>query len=58
MTSIKGRNSVMHRSKWQLNNPKVDIVNMNAYTTFWPENPLIRSQYIERIRKPDITQEP
>ena len=31
---IKGHNSVIHKQKMPANNPKLDLVNMNAYIKF------------------------
>ena len=37
LTSFKGHNSVMYWQKWKLNNPELDVVNINAYYScqFW-----------------------
>ena len=34
LTSFKGLNSVMNWRKWTINNPKLDVVNINAYVKF------------------------
>ena len=34
MISIKGRNSVTNVRKMMVNNPNLDLVNMNVYTKF------------------------
>ena len=44
---FKGRNSVMNRRKWMLNNHKLDVVSINDYVNLG-QNPFIRSQDIER----------
>ena len=38
-----------------LSNPKLDVLNINAYAKFG-QNPLIRSQEIGRKRKSDVIQ--
>ena len=48
-TSIKGHNSVINFQKLTLNNPNLDLVNINAYAKFG-QIPFIRSQDIERKR--------
>ena len=44
LTSFKGRNSVMNWRKWTLNNPKLDVVNINAYVKFG-QNQVIHSRH-------------
>ena len=39
------------------NNPKVDVININAYVNFG-QNPLNHSQNIERKRNSDVIQGP
>ena len=57
LTSVKGHNSVMNWRKWTLNNPELDVVNINAYAKLG-QNPFIYSQDIERKRNSDIIQGP
>ena len=47
LSSLKGRNSVTNSRKWTLNNPKLDVVNINACAKSG-QNPLIHSQDIQR----------
>ena len=47
LTSFKGRNSVMNRRKWTLNNHKLDVININTCVKFG-QNPFLHSQDIER----------
>ena len=58
LTSFKGRNSVTNWRKWTLlNNPKLDVVNINAYAKF-DRNLFIRSQDIERKQNSNVIQGP
>ena len=58
LTSFKGHSSsVMIRQKWTLNNPKLDVININAYVKFG-QNPFIHSQDIELKRNSDVIQGP
>ena len=57
LTSIKGRNSVKILQKMTGNNPKLDLVNVDAHTKFGPILS-IHSQYIERKRNSDDNQGP
>ena len=41
--------------KWTLNNPKLDVVNINACAKFG-KNPFIHSQDIKRKRNSDVIQ--
>ena len=43
--------------KWTLNNPKLDVVNINACAKFG-QNPFIPAQDIERKRHSDVIQGP
>ena len=47
LTSIKGHNSVINLRKLTLNNPNIDLVNINAYAKFG-QIPSICSQDIEQ----------
>ena len=47
---FKGHNSVLNWRKLTINNPKLDVVNINAYANFG-QNPSEFSQDIERKRK-------
>ena len=47
LTSFKGRNSVMNWRKWTLNNPKLDVVKINACAKFG-QNPFIHTQDLEQ----------
>ena len=50
LTSFKGRNSVMNIQKWTLNNPKQDVININAYVKFG-QNTFLHSRYSgEQVR--------
>ena len=59
LTSIKGPgpNSVTNLQKMTLNNPNLDLVNINLYTKFGLI-PTIRSQDIELKQNSDINQGP
>ena len=57
LTSFKGRNSVMNRRKWTLNNPKLDVINFNTCVKF-DQNQFLHSQDIERKRNADVIQGP
>ena len=57
MTSIKDHNSVTNLRKMTGNNPKLDLVNINAHTEFG-QILSISSQDIEHKRKSDINQGP
>ena len=57
LTSFKDLKSVMNGRKWTLNNPKLDVININAYIKFG-QNPFRHSQDIERKRNSDIIQGP
>ena len=55
LTSIKGRNSVKILQKMTVNDPKLDLVNVDVHTKFgWILS--IRSQDIERKRNSDVNQ--
>ena len=56
LTSFQGRNSVTNWRKWTLNNPKLDVVNINAYAKFC-QNLYINTQD-ERKRNYDVIQGP
>ena len=56
LTSFKGHNSGMNWRKWMLNNPKLDVVNINAYAQIG-QTLFIHSQDIERKRNSDDIQE-
>ena len=47
LMSFKGRNSVTNCRKWTLNNPKLDVININAHTKFG-QNPFTHTQDTER----------
>ena len=55
LTSIKGHNPVKNEQKITVNNPNIEIVNINAYTKFG-EILSICSPDIECKRKSDIDQ--
>ena len=55
LTSIKGRNSVKILRKMTGNNPKLDLVNVDAHTKF-SRILSIHSQDIERKRISDVNQ--
>ena len=55
--SIKGRNSVKILRKITVNNPKLDLVNVDVYTKFG-QILSICSQDIERKRNSDVNQGP
>ena len=57
LTSVKGHNSVKNVRTMMCNNPKLDHVNINAYTKF-SKILLICSQDIEQERKSDFNQGP
>ena len=57
LTSIKGHNSVTNLRKMKVNNPKLDLVNINAHTKFGKIQSIC-SQDIGRKRKSDINQGP
>ena len=57
LTSIKGRNSFKILRKITGNNPKLDVVNVDAHTKFG-RILSIRSQDIERKRNSDVNQGP
>ena len=52
---IKGHNSSTNFPKMMFNNPKLDLVNINAYIKFG-ENMSSNSQDIERIRNFGVNQ--
>ena len=54
---FKGRNSVMNRRKWILNNPNLDVVSINDCANFC-QNSFIRSQDIERKQNSDVIRGP
>ena len=54
---IKGHDSVKNFQKMACNNPKLDLVNMNAYIKF-DENMSSSSQDIEQKRKFGVNQGP
>ena len=47
----------MNGRKWTLNNPKLDVVNINAYAKFG-QNPFLHTEDIERKQNSDVTQGP
>ena len=55
LTSIKGRNSIKTLQKMTGKNPKLDLVNVDAYTKFG-RILSICSQDIERKRNSDVNQ--
>ena len=55
LLSIKGHSFVTIVRKMMCNNPKLDLVNMNAYIKFG-ENLLIYSQDIEQKRNSGVNQ--
>ena len=55
LTSIKGRNSFKILRKMTGNNPKLDLVNVDAHTKFG-RILSIRSEDIERNRNSDVNQ--
>ena len=57
LTSIKGRNSIKTLQKMTGNNPKLDLVNIDAHTKFG-RILSIRSQDIERKQNSDVNQGP
>ena len=57
LTSIKGRNSVKILQKMTGNNPKLDLVNVDAHTKFG-RILSIHSQDIERKQNSDVNQGP
>ena len=57
LTSIKGRNSVQTLQKMTSNNPKLDLVNVDAHTKFG-QILSIYSQDIERKQNSDVNQGP
>ena len=57
LMSIKGRNSVKILRKITVNNPKLDLVNVDVYTKFG-QILSICSQDIERKRNSDVNQGP
>ena len=57
LTSIKGHNFVKCFGEMTLNNPNLDLVNINAYAKF-RQIPSLRSQDIERKPNSDINQGP
>ena len=57
LTSIKGCNSVKILRKMTVNNPKLDVVNVDVHTKFL-RILSIRSQDIERKRNSDVNQGP
>ena len=57
LTSFKGHNSVLNWRKLTVNNPKLDVVNINAYEKFG-QNPFLHSHDIERKQNSDIIQGP
>ena len=57
LTSLKGRNSVINLQKWTPNNPKLDVVNINACAKFG-QTPFTHPQDIERKQTSDIIQGP
>ena len=56
LTSFKGRNSVKIDKNGTLNNPKLDVVNINACAKF-RQNPFIHPEDIEQKRHSDVIQE-
>ena len=57
LTSFKGHKSVLNWRKLTLNNPKLDVVNIDQYAKFG-QNPFLHSQDIERKQNSDIIQGP
>ena len=57
LTSFRGLNYVTNWWKWTLNNPKLDIVSINALEKFG-ENPFLRTQDIECKLISDVIQGP
>ena len=57
LMSFKGRNYVMNRRKWMLNNPELDVVSVNDYANFG-QDPFIRSQDIRPKRNSYFIQGP
>ena len=57
LMSFKGRYSVTNWRLLTLNNPKLDVVNINEYAKFG-QNPFLHSQDIERKQNSDIIQGP
>ena len=57
LMTFKVHNSVMNGRKWTLNNPKLDVVNINACALFG-QNPFLRTEDIERKRNSDVIQGP
>ena len=55
LTSIKGSNSIKIYRKMRGNNPKLDVVNVDAYTKF-VQILSICSQDIERKRNSDVNE--
>ena len=53
LTSFKGHNSVMNCQKWTLNNPELDVVNINSYANFG-QTLFLHSQDIERKPNSDL----
>ena len=53
----KGRNSVMSWQKWTLNNPKLDVININACAKFG-QNSFIHIHDIQWKRNYDVIQGP
>ena len=56
LTSFKGHNSVLNWRQLALNNPKLDVVNINASAKFG-QNPFLHSQDIEQKRNSEIIQQ-
>ena len=57
LTSIKGRHSVTNLRKMTVNNPNIDLVNINVYTKFG-QILSISCQDIEQKQNSDIYQGP
>ena len=56
-TTIKGHYSVENERKILFNHPNLNLVNINAYTTF-DRNPHINSEDIEHKQNSDVDQGP
>ena len=57
LTPFNGRNSVTNWRKWTFNNPKLDVVNINASAKFG-QNTFIHTPDIEQKRNSDVIQGP
>ena len=50
LTSFKGHNMVMNGRNWTVNNPKLDVFNINVCAKFG-QNPFLHTQDIEQKTK-------